>query len=75
MHCNAGKCRSVSLVIAYICKVTHLNYGQVLSFVQSKRKCAKPNSNFEIIIKEFLSTGQDLSVTTSESEDLISQIY
>ena len=75
VQCNAGKCRSVSLVIAYICKVTHLNYGQILSFVQSKRVCAKPNSNFETVIKEFLSTGRELNVTTSESEDLISQIY
>ena len=47
IHCQMGKSRSASFVIAYIMASRHLNYNQAYKYVKIRRPCIKPNIGFE----------------------------
>jgi protein-tyrosine phosphatase len=46
VHCEKGISRSVSIVIAYTMICKKLSFEKALKYVQSKHKCANPNSGF-----------------------------
>lgn len=45
VHCEAGRSRSPTIIIAYLMRKYCMNYKDALSFVRTKRK-VKPNPNF-----------------------------
>ena len=53
VHCAAGVCRSVSIVIAYLIKKENMSYSDALKLVKQKRRFAKPNWNFENQLKNY----------------------
>ncbi|KAL1140645.1 hypothetical protein AAG570_000575, partial [Ranatra chinensis] len=46
VHCKMGVSRSASVVIAYAMKAYSWDLKKALNYVQNKRNCIKPNSNF-----------------------------
>ena len=46
IHCYAGVSRSPSVVIYYLMKYNHMNYGQAYEFVKNIRYIIEPNANF-----------------------------
>jgi len=46
VHCNQGRSRSATIVIAYLMRVNRWSYQQSLSFLQSKRPVCNPNDGF-----------------------------
>ena len=60
VHCQMGKSRSVSIVIAYLMKYFKHSFASAFDFVRSRRKIAFPNIGFIKKLKEyeqFLSRG------------------
>lgn len=53
-HCKAGVSRSVSLALAFLCKVENIRIEEGLSLIQSKRSSANPNPSFVNAAKRFL---------------------
>lgn len=53
VHCQLGKSRSVSIVIAYLIKVNRMTYEEAYKFVKEKRKVAFPNLGFVRQLREF----------------------
>lgn len=53
IHCLAGMSRSVTICIAYIMSVSHLNWCEALRVVRVGRKIANPNSGFQIQLQDF----------------------
>lgn len=54
VHCGAGKSRSVSVVVAYLCRYAGMSYSEALSLVQSRRPGAAPANCFASSIKNWL---------------------
>ncbi|XP_046680249.1 protein phosphatase Slingshot isoform X3 [Homalodisca vitripennis] len=46
VHCKMGVSRSASVVIAYAMKAYNWDFKKALEYVQQKRNCIKPNTNF-----------------------------
>ncbi|XP_054290909.1 protein phosphatase Slingshot isoform X2 [Macrosteles quadrilineatus] len=46
VHCKMGVSRSASVVIAYAMKAYNWDLKKALDYVQQKRNCIKPNTNF-----------------------------
>ena len=53
VHCNKGRSRSVSLVIAYLMHDMKMTYDEAYAFVSERREEAEPNSAFVQQLKEF----------------------
>lgn len=54
VHCGAGKSRSVSVVIAYLCRYAGMSYTEALSFVKARRMGAAPADCFASAVKRWL---------------------
>lgn len=46
VHCQAGRSRSVSIVLAYLMKVTGKSLDECYNYVAERRPVARPNSGF-----------------------------
>merc|ERR1712141_199464 len=46
VHCNLGVSRSSTIVLAYLMKERHISLGDALTFLRSRRSCARPNIGF-----------------------------
>lgn len=46
VHCNKGRSRSASFVIAYIMRKTNMNPEQAFQYLSSRRPCIQPNESF-----------------------------
>ena len=55
VHCGAGLSRSVSVVIAYLCRYAGMSYSEALSFVKARRHGAAPADCFKLAIERWLS--------------------
>lgn len=51
VHCDAGKSRSTSIVIAYLMKLFGKTYRQIYNYVKTKRHIAEPNIGFVYQLK------------------------
>lgn len=47
VHCHQGISRSASIIIAYLMRERQLSYDAAFDFLKEKRKCVKPNVEFE----------------------------
>lgn len=54
VHCGAGLSRSVSVVIAYLCRYAGMGYSEALSLVKSRRPGAAPADCFKLAIERWL---------------------
>lgn len=52
--CRAGMGRSVSMVIAYLCCVKGMSYGEAFQLLRSRRPGATPLPNLEVTIQSVL---------------------
>ena len=52
-HCQLGKSRSASIVIAYIMYKNKLHFSDAFDFVRSKRGYAFPNEGFQWQLEDF----------------------
>lgn len=55
VHCGAGLSRSVSVVIAYLCRYAGMSYSEALSLVKARRPGAAPADCFKLAIERWLS--------------------
>jgi hypothetical protein len=55
VHCGAGLSRSVSVVIAYLCRYAGMSYSEALSLVKARRPGAAPADCFKFAIERWLS--------------------
>lgn len=46
VHCEAGKSRSVSMVLSYLLEYTNTSLADALAEIQQNRPCASPNIRF-----------------------------
>jgi len=46
VHCEQGRSRSASVVMAYLMRLRGFGTGEALSFVKARRPCAQPNPGF-----------------------------
>lgn len=53
IHCNAGKSRSASIIIAYLIRCCGYTYDQALELCKEKRKKVQPNEGFEDELKKY----------------------
>ena len=54
VHCGAGKSRSVSVVIAYLCRYAGMSFAEAAAFVAERRPGACPAPCFAEAIKRWL---------------------
>ena len=54
VHCGAGLSRSVSVVIAYLCRYAGMSYSEALSLVKARRPGAAPADCFKLAIERWL---------------------
>lgn len=52
-HCQLGKSRSASFVIAYVMFKKKIHFSEAYDFVRSKRKKAFPNEGFQVQLEDF----------------------
>jgi protein-tyrosine phosphatase len=55
VHCGAGRSRSVSVVVAYLCRYAGMSYSEALSLVKARRPGAAPADCFKAAIERWLS--------------------
>lgn len=55
VHCGAGLSRSVSVVIAYLCRYAGMSYSEALSFLKARRPSVAPADCFKAAIERWLS--------------------
>lgn len=55
VHCGAGLSRSVTVVIAYLCRYAGMSYGEALSLVKAQRPSAAPADCFKLAIERWIS--------------------
>jgi protein-tyrosine phosphatase len=65
VHCQQGRSRSVSVVIAYLVKFKNMTVEEALKFVQDQRPIAKPNYGFMQQLKEHFQLSMGASSTSS----------
>ena len=53
VHCQGGKSRSASMVLAYLMSKQGMSFEDALEMLQKKRKVVKPNDSFAAQLKEF----------------------
>ncbi len=53
VHCQLGRSRSVSFVVAYLMLKEKISLNKALDFVQSRRSIANPNGNFLKQLKDY----------------------
>lgn len=53
VHCQVGRSRSVSFVVAYLMYTNKITLNKALDFVQKKRPMANPNGNFIKQLKDY----------------------
>lgn len=54
VHCYLGRSRSVSIIIAYLCKYKNMTVDEALKFIQGLRPQARPNSGFMNQLNKFI---------------------
>ena len=52
-HCQLGKSRSASIVIAYVMYKNKIHFSEAFDFVRGKRKVAFPNEGFQWQLEDF----------------------
>jgi len=57
--CRAGMGRSVSMVIAYLCCVQGMDYGEAVQLLRSRRPGATPLPNLDATIQHVIRMRQD----------------
>ena len=53
VHCNLGVSRSSTVVLAYMMKTNHISLQDALTFLRSRRSCARPNIGFLTQLSEW----------------------
>lgn len=53
IHCNAGKSRSVSVVILWFMIYQKMNYNQAFNYVLEKRNVIEPNKHFVKFLQSY----------------------
>ena len=53
VHCQGGKSRSASMVLAYLISKQGMSFEDALELLKQKRKVVKPNDSFAAQLKEF----------------------
>ena len=53
VHCAAGRSRSAAATTAYLMHRLGMTADAAISFLQRKRLCARPNSNFTAQLREY----------------------
>ena len=56
VHCNLGVSRSSTIVLAYLMKTQQISLGDALTFLKSRRACARPNIGFLSQLSEWEAT-------------------
>lgn len=81
IHCQMGKSRSATIVIAYLIKYSNMSTEEAYKFLKEKRKTIFPNLGFMRQLREFekklklgiekMETGTKLNELKIEEEDFI----
>jgi len=53
VHCNLGVSRSSTIVVAYLMKTNQISLEDALTFLRSRRSCARPNIGFLMQLSEW----------------------
>ena len=55
-HCQAGKSRSVSFAITYLCKQYSLSIDQAIDLVKERRPSINPRQSFLEVVRKYIET-------------------
>ncbi|TKR68160.1 hypothetical protein L596_024180 [Steinernema carpocapsae] len=78
VHCLMGVSRSAAFVAAYLLSTTHLEYDNVLAFINSKRPMVNPNFGFRMQLYKFCKSSRrdsERERLTQNSSRSIDQFY